>query len=119
MFETYCRNWKLTVNLSITKIIVFGNIRGRVPEFKISGHTLEVNILVSTYPSLCHSSQLNVIFQNKQIKPSTLSLKSKTLGVPSDLQLDLFDKTVNPILLYGADMRCDSLENLICLSGFN
>ena len=42
VFDTYRKNWKLTVNPSKTKTITFGNIRGRVPEFKISGHTLEV-----------------------------------------------------------------------------
>ena len=42
--------------------------------------------------------------------------KSKALGPPFDIQLDLFDKTVKPILLYGAELwgygNCDSLKRI-------
>ena len=42
--------------------------------------------------------------------------KSKALGLPFDIQIDLFDKTVKPILLYGAELwgygNCDSLERI-------
>ena len=105
MFDTYCKNWKLTVIASNPKIIAFGNIRGRVPELKISGRTLEV---VDEYKYLGiylskTGSSLQLTFQNKPIEPS-ISLKSKTLGLPSDLQLDLFNKTVKPMLLYGAEV---------------
>ena len=109
MFDTYCKNWKLTVNASKTKIIAFGNIRGRVPEFKISGHTLEV---VDEYKYLgIYLSQTWLFVAAKrhiseQANKALYALlkKSKTLGLPSDLQLDLFNKTVKPILLYGAEV---------------
>ena len=42
--------------------------------------------------------------------------KSKALGLPFDIQIDLFDKTVKPILLYGAELwgygNCESLERI-------
>ena len=79
IFETYCKDWKLNINVSKSKVIVFGNIRGRLPEFKISGHILEIveeyKYLVYIYPKLDHSLQLNAILQNKPIKLSTLSLR--------------------------------------------
>ena len=42
--------------------------------------------------------------------------KSEALGLPFDIEIDLFDKTVKPILLYGAELwgygNCDSLERI-------
>ena len=42
--------------------------------------------------------------------------KSKALGLPFYIQIDLFDKTVKPIFLYGAELwgygNCDSLERI-------
>ena len=42
--------------------------------------------------------------------------KSKAVGLPFDIQIDLFDKTVKPILLYGAELwgygSWDSLERI-------
>ena len=42
--------------------------------------------------------------------------KSKALGLPFDIQIDLFDKTVKPIFLYGAELwgyrNCDSFERI-------
>ena len=46
-----------------------------------------------------------------------LPKKSKALGLPFDIQIELFDKTVKPILLYGAELwgngNCDSLERIL------
>ena len=42
--------------------------------------------------------------------------KSKALELPFDIQIELSDKTVKPILLYGAELwgysNCDSLERI-------
>ena len=79
VFETYCKDWKLNINVSKSKVIVFGNIRGRLLEFKIIEHTLDIvdeyKYLVYIYPKLDHSLQLNAILQNKPIKLSRLSLR--------------------------------------------
>ena len=121
VFDTYCKNWKLTVNASKTKIIAFGNIRDRVPEFKISGHTLEV-VDEYKYLGIYLSKTGSFVAAKRHISDQAnkalyaLLKKSKTLGLPSDLQLDLFNKTVKPILLYGAEVwgigKLDMLERI-------
>ena len=105
IFETYCKDWKLNINVSKSKVIVFGNIRGRLPEFKISGHILEIveeykylGIYLSKTGSFVAAKRHIAEQANKALY--ALLKKSKTLGLPSDLQLDLFDKTVKPIFLY-------------------
>ena len=107
--ETYCKYWKLNINVSKSKVIVFGNIRGRLPEFKISGHTLAIvdeykylGIYLSQTGSFVAAKRHIAEQANKALY--ALLKKSKTLGLPSDLQLDLFEKTVKPILLYGAEV---------------
>ena len=60
----------------------------------------------------------NNIWQNKPSNKALFALlkKSKALGLPFDIQIDLFDKTVKPILSYGAELwgcgNCDSLERV-------
>ena len=54
---------------------------------------MNTSILVYIYPKRHIVEQANKALY-------ALLKKSKTLGLPSDLQLDLFDKTVKPILLY-------------------
>ena len=121
IFETYCKDWKLNINVSKSKVIVFGNIRGRLPEFKISGHILEIveeykylGIYLSKTGSFVAAKRHIAEQANKALY--ALLKKSKTLGLPSDLQLDLFDKTVKPILLYGAEVwgigKLDMIERI-------
>ena len=121
IFETYCKDWKLNINVSKSKVIVFGNIRGRLPEFKISGHFLEIveeykylGIYLSKTGSFVAAKRHIAVQANKALY--ALLKKSKTLGLPSDLQLDLFDKTVKPILLYGAEVwgigKLDMIERI-------
>ena len=106
---------------SKTKIIAFGNIRGRVPEFKISGHTLEVvdeYKYLGIYLSKTGSFVAAKSHISEQANKALYALlnKSKTLELPSDLQFDLFNKTVKPILLYGAEVwgigKLDMLERI-------
>ena len=62
------------------KLIAFGKIRGRVPEFNISGHTLEV---VNEYKYLgiylCKTWSFVAAKRHISEQASLLSLKSKTL----------------------------------------
>ena len=106
----YCSTWKLTVNTSKTKIVIFS--RGKVrnnPNFMFGSDNLEI---VDDYTYLGISFNYNGKFKkaiDKQIASARRAMfillkKAKILKLPIDVQLELFDKTVIPILLYGAEV---------------
>ena len=107
---TYCRNWDLTVNLTKTKIIIFS--KGRVTkhiDFTFNGKPVEV---VDDYVYLGTTFNYNgntakaITKQIDQGRKAMFSLltKAKRLELPIDVVLDLFDKTVLPVLLYGCEV---------------
>ena len=106
----YCSLWKLTVNTSKTKIVIFskGKIR-KYPKFKFGDEYLDV---VDDYVYLGTTINYNGKFNkaiNKQVNQAkramfALITKSRRLCLPVDIQCDLFEKTVVPILLYGSEV---------------
>ena len=109
-FEQYCRMWKLTVNIEKTKIIVFG--RGKMKSdlaFHLNNQNIEI---------VKHFKYLGVIFSRggsfqASIKHNCeqaakamflLIRKMKTLDLSVDTQIELFDKMIKPILLYGSEI---------------
>ena len=109
-FEQYFRTWKLTVNIEKTKIIVFG--RGKMKS-DIAFHLNNQNIEI-----VKHFKYLGVIFSRggsfqASIKHNCeqaakamflLIRKMKTLDLSVDTQIELFDKMIKPILLYGSEI---------------
>ena len=106
----YCSLWKLTVNTSKTKIVIFskGKVR-KYPKFKFGDEYLDV---VDDYVYLGTTINYNGKFNkaiNKQVNQAkramfALITKSRRLCLPVDIQCDLFEKTVVPILLYGSEV---------------
>ena len=103
--------YKLTVNIKKTKIIVFS--RGKVkrfPTFKYGKNTIiEV---ISDYIYLGITMNFNNKF-NKAIKKQldqgrkalfSMLVKTKKLNMPIDIECNLFEKLVFPILLYGCEI---------------
>ena len=112
ILQNYCQRWRLTVNTSKTKIVVFRK-GGRVPgdlNFTFNGENIEIVKqfsylgIVYTSGGSCHQTQktlsgqaLKAIFaMNKYLYKFT---HLKPLHV-----LDLFDKLVSPILNYGSEV---------------
>lgn len=106
----YCNRWKLEVNISKTKIIVFS--RGLVkkyPKFTFANQDIEV---VKDYVYLGVTFNFNNKFNkaiNKQLTQAKRALfsivaKSRRLCLPIDIQLHLFDTCIMPILLYGCEI---------------
>ena len=106
----YCKKWKLTVNLSKTKIIIFS--KGKItmhPNFTFNNKIVEV---VDDYVYLGTTFNYNGSFtkaikkQVSQAQKAMFSLltKARRLLLPIDIQLDLFEKMVVPILLYGCEV---------------
>lgn len=120
----YCKRWKLAVNQDKTKIICIlneKNSKNLNPKFFYDGKELEiVDEFVYLGVKLTQKGITNDSV-NARIAPaqrtmfSTLS-KSKAIQLPIDLTLDLFEKTVSPCALYGAEIfgfnNCTKLETL-------
>ena len=106
----YCNNWKLTVNISKTKVIIFSN--GKVTQFPafLFGH--DIVEVVSDYVYLGVKFYYNASFlpsikkQVSQARRAYFSLLSKirSLRLPVDLSIQLFHQLVLPILLYGCEV---------------
>ncbi len=118
-YEQYCNQWKLDVNTSKTKIVIFGKNYHK-PRFLLKGEPVEV---VNNF------KYLGIIFSkngrlNKTLKENVdkarkafylLMRKCKQNCIPLDCQVELFQTCIEPILLYGCEIwgieKFDMLEN--------
>jgi hypothetical protein len=109
-FKEYCEQWKLKINTDKTKIMIFSKGRFRYDKiFKIGNTELEI---VDEYKYLgLYLSKSGSFYRTKQHIAEqgnkamfTLLRKINKLSLPYDLQIELFDKTVKPILLYGSEI---------------
>ena len=117
----YCRTWFLTVNTSKTKIIVFS--RGKTRQHPIFTYGSDSIETVDDYVYLgCQFNYNNKFNKTKSRQVSqgrramfSLLTKSKKLELPLDIQSELFDQLVSPILLYGSEIwgyeDCKILES--------
>ena len=104
--------WKLNVNRSKTKSVIFGsNTRSIRNEyiFYYNGELLEI-VTCYKYLGLLFCNNGNFYRSKVQLKDQaekamfSLLNKSNELGLPIDVQLELFDKTVLPVMLYGCEI---------------
>ena len=106
----YCSQWNLTVNTSKTKIVIFsrGKVR-RYPDFVFGSDKLDV---VDEYVYLGVKFNYNGKYKKmiqKQITQARKALccmlaKARKLQLPIDIQCQLFDNLVLPVLLYGSEV---------------
>ena len=109
-FDMYCKTWKLTVNTSKSKVVIFSKGRPKTNYcFYLNNVQLEnvnqykyLGIFVSRSGSF-FSTKKHVAEQAKRASYSLLN-KIKTISLPVDIQTDLFEKMVKPILLYGSEI---------------
>lgn len=106
--KMYCEYWSLTINADKTKICVFSSRNCEVV-FNLDGHPLE---------TVKHFSFLGVTFSSsgrfKQNEEDTISKASsalfalyqkiRVLNLPPCHSLELFDKLISPIVLYGCEI---------------
>lgn len=106
----YCELWKLRVNVPKSKIVIFS--QGKLPQnivFKYDNIILDI---VSEFTYLCVllSRSGNVSrAKKKQCEIATHAMydiirKGRVHNLSIECQLDLFDKIVKPILLYGCEV---------------
>jgi hypothetical protein len=109
VYRDYCDLWKLTVNISKTKVLVFSKGRQRNYQFVYKNDKLDVvneykylGILFSRSGSFYNAKR--EIAQQATKAMYSLLKKARALCIPVDMQIDLFMKTVKPILLYGCEI---------------
>lgn len=108
--ENYCNRWKLQINFSKTKVIIF-NRTGRLlrDHFVVGGNPIEC---VKTYKYLglifCNSGSFNMAISNLKVKAMKASFKLKKIIDANHLSpkvaMSLFNSLIKPIVLYGADI---------------
>ena len=109
-FENYCKEWRLTDNVAKTKIMVISRGRiSRTMKFHYNNSELEIaNAYKYLGIYLARSGSFNQAKKHiaEQANKALFSLlrKIRNLNLPYDLQIDLFNKTVKPILLYGSEI---------------
>ena len=108
--EVYCKIWRLTVNVEKTKVMIFENRK--------SNKHYELSMMETQLKWLTHLSTLEYNFNTKgtfsetkvhlseQATKAMFSLlkKWRQFDIPVDLMLELFDKSLVPILLYGCEV---------------
>ena len=106
----YCELWKISVNIDKTKIIIFsrGKIRKHIT-FKFNRDVVEV---VDDYVYLGVTFNYNNSFTKAVTRQLTLGRKAMfamlskihNLNLPVEIQLNLFEKLITPVLLYGCEV---------------
>ena len=118
----YCNKWKLTVNCDKTKIIIFRRKKAKNnPKFIFNGKDIEVVEefqylgVTFNYKGNFASNHINVKGKATRALFALLS-KHRSLNLPIDITIDIFDKTVIPIMLYGIETigveDCKTLETI-------
>ena len=119
----YCQTWKMQVNISKTKVVIFSRSRLNTDNmnFKYSGESLNI-VKNFQYLGIIFSCKGNFndakahLVQQARKAMFIVLRKARKLNLPIDMQLELFDTMVVPILLYGAEVwvfeNCNIIENL-------
>jgi hypothetical protein len=104
----YCQTWRLSINQTKTKVVIFS--RGKVKKqfhFKIGNINID-----SEYCYLGIVFNFNGKFTkaiDERITPAKkamfgLNEKAVNLLLPPDIHIDLFEKMISPIFLYGCEV---------------
>ena len=109
--EQYCKMWKLTVNPKKTKITIFSSrkVNANTLHFTYNGKPIEI---VDSFKYLGIMFKYNGKFDEckkrlyDQASKAMFSLLSKSheLDLPLDIRLELFDRMIIPILIYGCEI---------------
>jgi hypothetical protein len=109
-FKEYCDKWRLTVNVDKTKIVIFRKGRRRRHTiFNLGNENIEI-LEEYKYPGIYFTRTGSFIKTKKylaeQANKALFSLlrKINQLSLHFDIQIDLFEKTIKPVLLYGSEI---------------
>ena len=108
-FYDYCETWKLNINYTKTKVIVFGTNKPENYTFYINGKLIET-VKDYKYLGVVFASSGSFLMCRKHIVSQAnkamhlLYQRIFNLNLPIDLQIKLFDHTILPILTYGCEV---------------
>ena len=124
--SNYCELWKLKINVNKTKIIRFAKRKSPVNQnnqynFLLNGEKVDV---VDHYVYLGTTISYNGKYKEaikKQVLQAqralfTIKSKKEMYDLPFDIVIDLFDKMILPILLYGCEIW--GYEDVECIEIF-
>ena len=139
ILKIYCEFWGLDINVRKTKVMIIsrGKIR-KMPKFNFNEETVDVvwdykylGVKFNYNNKLKKAQQLQFLLANMAM--FSLLSKCRQLNLPLDIQLELFEKCVHPILLYDVredgcnlkttasifktDLRCQSYNPMVWCSG--
>lgn len=120
-FKTYCDHWKLKVNVSKSKAMVFASRRQNNVLFMFDNAPLTIvddfnylGVTFSRTSSFAKTLQINAAKANAAMY--NILKKGRQLNLSLKCQYDLFEKIVKPILLYGCEVwgfvKLDILERV-------
>ena len=120
VLSIYCLKWKLDVNVDKTKIVIFHKRKCR-EKFKFNGNDVEV-VDSFRYLGIEFSRTGNFAkgkkyaFDKAQRALFALLKTSREKNLPTDILLDLYQKMVVPVMLYGCEIwgheKLDILEKI-------
>ena len=109
VFYEHCQLWKLNVNYEKTKIMIFGRRNYDGLEFKLGEHMINIcdefkylGVVFSKNRSFYKAIKHNIDHAKKAMH--ILYKRIRNLNIPIDLQIELFNHTILPILLYGCEV---------------
>jgi hypothetical protein len=119
LMKNYCDKWKLVLNVKKCKVIIFsrGKVRNR-PDFFIGDEKLEIVDSFSylgikfNYNNKMHVAQRDLYDRASRAMFSLLK-KASDCMLPVDLIIDLFDKTVLPILTYSCEIWGHDVTDIV------
>ena len=123
LFCEYCRVWKLRINYSKTKIIIFGSRKPSHLIFLSDGNEIEIvdhfrylGVYFSKTRTF-YKARHHVVEQARKAM-HLLYKRIRNFNLPIDLQLQIFDHTILSILLYGSEVwgfeEIQIIEKLHC-----
>jgi hypothetical protein len=109
--QLYCNEWKLKINGEKTKVVVFCKRKPRRPQWNFILNDTQLDIVDKF-------SYLGVVFsyngsfvkcKETVVAKATRAMwclikKCRKLSLPPSIQMQLFDQTVVPVLLYGCEL---------------
>ncbi len=123
VLHTYCKTWRLEVNISKTKVLVF--CKRKFNKTRMVFTFGDVNLeMIDEYVYLgilfSHNGRfhkaINRMCGQAEKAMYALIRKIRRLNLPVDLQFQMFDAMVKPILLYGCEAwgteKLDIIERL-------
>ena len=118
-YSNYCKTWDIDININKTKIMCFG--RKVTHTFSLDGKNVELvdtfiylGVTFSRNGKFIRAIKDNIDKARKAMFTLRATFREKLL--PIDCQIDLFVKTIEPILLYGAEVW--GTENVKILETF-